>query len=791
MEQIKIFRICPLHTSSESFRIEQGLDQKSFAEQIRQLQQEGILLPGGWARATEAEGFIVFETICDDKSLQAQWCREHCPRLLSLARTGIDITVEVLREQISQFQPDIIFVYAHALILVPMAARRELRAALNNNVLITGYWGDELPKEMYQEFRDLDFIFCSSSVYRQRFVEWAGMPALSIGNCFDDAVAIEPSPRKQYDFIFCGRTGYRLAQHVTRYNNLIAIAANTNLQIWGSEWPKISRWSLRTKDGVLNLLSTIPAPLLKLGYRLLLLVNEAAGEQPPLRKALRAIELALSRKQANKAGSGRLGYWEGEYWYDKKPVQQLFPERYRPLTTSGHDYYRLLAQSKLVLNLHRIESADTGNVRCFEATGVGSCLVTDRGPELAEFFDIENDIVTFATARECVDKVNYLLVHPQEIERIARNGQRTTLSRHTAKHRARTIAEKHRELLAARPARVPAAPPPASVIHAIYDTDKNPISYDVAFFLQAAEIFRKLSGAADLVVSIAWPTDISDIPGLPKRYNQAVDADAKAFRIFHIAVELAQLLANNIVFQIKDRKYTKAAAELTRGARVVTFPDPNTTHHSIYYRLVVENPDLMTGFSASQAAHRYVGDWLLTVPGPKKILCVTLRQYAYDPPRNSNMAAWEDFLRRVDPAEFSIVIVPDTDRFADLVPPFGGKYPLFTPACFDVDLRFALYEAAYFNMFVSSGPGFAASLSRKIRYIKFKQLVPGVANCSKEVLMQLGFEPGKNPSYAGKFQKWVWADDDAEILWSEFCAMREQIAENESAPQVRKKTIAE
>src|SRR5579863_6871355 len=173
MEQLKIFRICPLHPSSESFREQRGLDQKPFTEQIALLQREGILLPGGWARATEAEGFTVFETICDDKSLQMQWCREHSPRLLSLVRTGVDITLEVLREQISLFRPDIIFLYAHALILVPMAARAEFREVLDNNVLVTGYWGDELPKEMYRDFRDLDFIFCTSSVYQKRFMEWA------------------------------------------------------------------------------------------------------------------------------------------------------------------------------------------------------------------------------------------------------------------------------------------------------------------------------------------------------------------------------------------------------------------------------------------------------------------------------------------------------------------------------------------------------------------------------------------------------------------------------------------
>ena len=166
MERLRVFRICPLHTNSDIFRTEQGLDQKLFSEQIQLLQREGILLPGGWASATEAEGFTVFETIYNDTSLQTQWCREYSPQLLSLARTGVDITFDILKEQVRLFQPDTIFIYAHALTLVPMAARTELRSVLNNHVLLTGYWGDELPRECYQDFRDLDFVFCSRSVYQ-------------------------------------------------------------------------------------------------------------------------------------------------------------------------------------------------------------------------------------------------------------------------------------------------------------------------------------------------------------------------------------------------------------------------------------------------------------------------------------------------------------------------------------------------------------------------------------------------------------------------------------------------
>lgn len=782
MEKLRVFRICPLHTNSEIFRVEVKLDQKSFSGQIELLKKEGILLPGGWGSAMEAEGFQVFETISNDSSLQAQWCKENSPKILSLAKTGLDVNLEILKEQIRFFKPDVIFLYAHALILLPSQLRKELCSLLNNRPLLAGFWGDELPQEYYDDFRDLDFVFCSSSIYQKRFMEWAGIPAETIGNCFDDGIEFPKPVQKKYDFIFCGRTGYRLAQHVIRYAKLVQIASKSNLQIWGYEWPEISDPSKSRKERALAVLALLPTLLLRIARRFFLLTQKLVGEQRVLRRAGRAFELALQRQKAGPVVISRKEpppstdeYWQGEYWYDKTPLKKLFPDRFQPLLTTGSDYYRLLAESKLVLNLHRVEDADIGNVRCYEVTGLGSCLVTDRGQEMKEFFDIENDIVTFETPEECLEKVKFLLANPQEIERIARNGQQKTLSRHMPKHRAEAIAKRLKELLASMPARPPQTARNNSIVHAIYDTEKNPISYDVAFFLQAAEIFRKISGSADLIVSIVWPSDILEIPGIPKVYDLAVDAHAKAFRIFHIAVQMAQLIPNKMVFQIKDRRFLDVPLAFADGRKVIPFPHPDNTHHSIYYRLVNENPALLEGFAASHAAHRYIGDWLRTLSGPSKVLCITLRQYAYDPQRNSDLAAWETFLGQVDPAEFSIVIVPDTDRFADVEPPFSGRYPIFSPACFDVDLRFALYEAAYLNMFVNNGPGSAATLSKKTRYLMFKMLAPDVVHCSEEVLMQLGFEPGKSPKYASRFQKWVWADDDAETLWVEFCAMRKQI----------------
>ena len=42
------------------------------------------------------------------------------------------------------------------------------------------------------------------------------------------------------------------------------------------------------------------------------------------------------------------------------------------------DYYRKLAEAKIVLNVHIDSAGDySGNMRMFEATGVGTYLITD------------------------------------------------------------------------------------------------------------------------------------------------------------------------------------------------------------------------------------------------------------------------------------------------------------------------------------------------------------------------------------------------------------------------------
>ncbi len=108
----------------------------------------------------------------------------------------------------------------------------------------------------------------------------------------------------------------------------------------------------------------------------------------------------------------------------------------------GFDMFRLLKKSKIVLNIHGDVAGDyAGNVRLFEATGVGSCLLTDNKKNLTELFDVDKEIVAYEGIEDCIEKIKWLLTHDAERKRIAESGQQRTLSSHTVEERCKKIIE--------------------------------------------------------------------------------------------------------------------------------------------------------------------------------------------------------------------------------------------------------------------------------------------------------------------------------------------------------------
>jgi spore maturation protein CgeB len=102
----------------------------------------------------------------------------------------------------------------------------------------------------------------------------------------------------------------------------------------------------------------------------------------------------------------------------------------------GTEMFRVLRQARIALNRHgQVAAGYANNMRLFEATGVGTLLVTEAAPNLDDLFEAEREVVTYSSEEELVARIRYYLEHEDERQKVAAAGQRRTLRDHTYAHR--------------------------------------------------------------------------------------------------------------------------------------------------------------------------------------------------------------------------------------------------------------------------------------------------------------------------------------------------------------------
>ncbi len=130
------------------------------------------------------------------------------------------------------------------------------------------------------------------------------------------------------------------------------------------------------------------------------------------------------------------GYRAG-WWPPWSPVRRRYHGE-----AWGLDMYRILHGSSIAVNRHAdIAGTHANNMRLYEATGMGTMLLTDAKSDLGDLFEIGTEVVTYSTAGELADRVAYYLEHEDERAAIAQAGQQRTLREHTYARRMPEIAD--------------------------------------------------------------------------------------------------------------------------------------------------------------------------------------------------------------------------------------------------------------------------------------------------------------------------------------------------------------
>lgn len=186
----------------------------------------------------------------------------------------------------------------------------------------------------------------------------------------------------------------------------------------------------------------VPAELWRLGFDPLVLTRLAEGEKrhdvtfvgsfQPVHAARRElIEFLCGR-------CPQIGVWSPAA--EELPAGSPIRDRRRG-EAWGLDMYRVLRDSRITVNHHGSIPPFANNYRLYEATGVGTLLLTDWKENLPEMFEPEREVATYRTPGECAGRIAHYLAHPEEREAVARAGQARTLRDHTFARRIRELLD--------------------------------------------------------------------------------------------------------------------------------------------------------------------------------------------------------------------------------------------------------------------------------------------------------------------------------------------------------------
>jgi hypothetical protein len=106
----------------------------------------------------------------------------------------------------------------------------------------------------------------------------------------------------------------------------------------------------------------------------------------------------------------------------------------------GAEMYQVLRRSRITLNSHiDLAGREAGNMRLFEATGVGAFLLTDFKDNLHTLFAPDREVAVWRSIEECLTRIDHFLRDDDGRAEIARAGQARTMAQHTYRHRAAEI----------------------------------------------------------------------------------------------------------------------------------------------------------------------------------------------------------------------------------------------------------------------------------------------------------------------------------------------------------------
>ncbi|HEU4796164.1 MAG TPA: glycosyltransferase [Pyrinomonadaceae bacterium] len=374
------------------------LASQSYAAQHAALMSDAHGWADFWSAALGKLGYECDEVVSNAEPLQKAWAREN-----GFSYNEDNWLFEITTAQVKSFRPDALFVNDY--VTYPADFIRQLKAECSSIRLVLGWCG--APYTDGSVFAAYDVILSSVPELVEGF-RGQGHRCEHVNHAFDPRVLARLEQNEpNVDFGFIGTIAKKNKFHNSRETLLLELLERTPLQIWvDSHSPS---WQERS-----NVL------IRQWAFDVVQMASRAGVSGT----TLEAIPIA-----------GKVRNWKGRPALSPKLDPRILAVAQRPLF--GLEMFQQLQRTRVSLNTHiDISATYASNMRLYEATGAGSCLLTDWKSNLGELFEPDVEVVTYKSADECVEKFNYLASHEDERRAIAAAGQRRTLRDHTFDNRA-------------------------------------------------------------------------------------------------------------------------------------------------------------------------------------------------------------------------------------------------------------------------------------------------------------------------------------------------------------------
>ena len=380
--------IYPAH-GEKIYRENPSLKNKSSDEQIEFIRWHALSSYTRWNEYLTKRGFNVLEFHHNLPHVELQWAKENqfCPKKENeILQIGV--------EKIKRFNPDIIFC-SSANFYINSNFITELISVLPQRPKLVSWYGANCGDERI--FRNFDLTL-SNSKHLAKELHKKEIHADFLQHSFEPAVLdkIKIPERRINKLGFFGNLDTHTSDFKERNKLLLKFSdAGNSLQVHGTIYT--------------------PKPLERLKYSAIKGRHNFSRTLP----GLFPFEILKKWSQIDNLPPSP--------W----PLKKTFCQKVKP-PLFGQEMLQTLSNYQIAFNYHNKHTGDNAcNMRLFEATGVGCCLLTDHKPDICSIFEPGLEIITYKNPSEAIDKAKYLLNNRKTAHEIAKAGQQKTFLEHT------------------------------------------------------------------------------------------------------------------------------------------------------------------------------------------------------------------------------------------------------------------------------------------------------------------------------------------------------------------------